>query len=254
MTLRAIRVQIRSGPVLHAARRIIGGRERRQRSQLRIIHFRREQSCVVPCTKLIVRHPGGVGECAVHLARLHAEYSAGLRIVAGQTIRPARVVPCLSTHLSRRRLYRDLFGPARLEQIRVAVVRPPFVNDAVHAAGAVAYQQSRLEPPFDGGIGRLGGQFKGLDEYRAPRKSPISGGRILDLPVRNRDPPRLGGPIGPERHDDIVGNQPAGGDKVARIAEGARLRKQRRNLAARQVRQPQVRLRSNPRGKAVRGT
>ena len=140
VALRAICVQIRSGPVLQASRCIVRGRERRQLRELRLAHFGREHFQMVPGTNLIVRHSRRVGECAVHLPRLDAEHPAGICVVAFQAIRPARVVPCLIENSSRRRFDRNRFGFAGAQQIRVAAVRPPLVNDAVHSAGAVAYQ------------------------------------------------------------------------------------------------------------------
>ena len=250
VALRAIRVQIRSRPILHAAHQIVSGRERRNIRKVGIVQYRREQPKMIPRAQLVLRHPRGVGERAVHLARLYAEYAAGIRVMANETILAARVVPRLAD-FSRRRLDGDLFGPARGEQIRVAVIRPPFVNGAVHATRAVAHQQACFEPVFGAGIGRVGRQLEGLDEHRASRKGPFSGRRKSYLAVREGNPSRLRGAIGPKSHHEVVRNQPLSGNEAARVAEGTRLRQLRRNLAAGQMRHAQVGGRCNPRRRAM---
>ncbi len=158
--------------------------------------------------ELVGADAGRVGHGPVQLPRLGAQHSAGVRVVAGQAVFPAGVVPGLLARTAILGADRDVFGQARGEQVGVRIVRAPLIGHAIHAALIVPHQQPRLQPPCDRGVGVIRGQLKGLYEYRAGRKSPFSVRCKTDLgTLGDRQVAALGRPVGPEGDDEIVGNE-----------------------------------------------
>ncbi len=151
-------------------------------------------------------------------------------IVAGQAVFPAGGVPGLLADRAVPAADRNLFGQGgRRQQIRVGVVRPPLVDHSIHAAPVVANQEPSLQPPLDLRMRLVRGQLEGLHHDRAGGKGPFAIRLEADLrALRDRHVPRLDCAVGPEGHDEIVGDEPRAGDQVGSIGEGPRLGQQRR--------------------------
>src|ERR1700685_1890199 len=126
--------------------------------------------------------------------------------MASQAILGAWVIPGLRTH-ARGGLDRDVLLDASGQEIRIAVVRPPLVSDAIHSAMTITHQQTGFETAFDGGIGVVDRQIEVLYKHSAVRKAPLPRRRESDFSRRHRYPARLGRAIGPEGHDEFVGYQ-----------------------------------------------
>ena len=114
-------------------------------AQLFILECGREQAQMIPSAQLVVGDAGRIGEGSIQLPCLDAEHAARARGMAGEAILPAGVVPGLLMDFTGGGLDLDFLGRAGAEQIRIAAVRPPFVDHAVHAALRVAHQQPRFQ-------------------------------------------------------------------------------------------------------------
>src|SRR5580658_3465086 len=124
--------------------------------------------------------------------------------MASQAILGARVIPGLRTR-ARGGLDHDVLLDASGQEIRIAVVRPPLISDAIHAAMAIAHQQAGFETAFDGGIHVVDRQTEVLYKDGPVRKAPLPGRREFDFPWRHRYPARLSRAIGPKGRDEFVG-------------------------------------------------
>ena len=161
--------------------------------------------------------------------------------MAGQAVFPARVVPGLFDDIAGRRLDGNGFGLLRVQQVSVAVVRPPLVDDAVHAALAVAHQEPRFQAARRRRDCPNRPAARRSSRKRCPPGSAIRRRRKPDLAFRNGDPPGLVRAIGPESDGEIVRKKPGTRDQLRGVGEGAGLGEQRGHLAGRERRHPQVR-------------
>src|SRR5580700_9396972 len=145
VALSTVGIQIGTRAILETAAGVVGGRKLGEARDLGLPDSGREEPEMIPGAQLVVPDSGGVREVAVHLSRLYSEHAACFCRVAGETVSAARVVPTLRAHRSRRRPDRDILSQARREEIRVAAVGAPLVDDAVHTARTVAHEQACLQ-------------------------------------------------------------------------------------------------------------
>ncbi len=129
---------------------------------------------MTPGSQLIIGNAGrGIGDFTIHLPRLYAENPACGWGMAGQAVLPARVIPRLRARTGGG-LDRDVLFDGAAQQVRIAVVRPPFIRDAVDSALLIADQQTRFETARDIGVGIVNGQLKVFHKDRTVRERPFT--------------------------------------------------------------------------------
>ncbi len=223
MAVRAVGIQIGPRSVLDGARVVIQHRQAGQAGQLGFIQLGSEQPKVIPRPQLIVRDAGSVGDVPIHLAGLQAEHAASLRVVALQAILAAGVVPGLHSCPTRCRTNGNLLGQTRAQQVRVAVVRPPLIDHAVDSARVISHEQARLEPALHVGMGFVDRELERFDEHDAVGKRPLAGRGEADLLLRHGNPANLVRAIGPERHTNLIRDQPVARRQCPSVLERAGL-------------------------------
>src|SRR5690348_10877129 len=97
-------------------------------------------------------------------------------VVTLEAILATGVVPRLCACFPGCRLDRNVLGEAGAQQLGVAVVWSPFVNDPVDATAAVTNQQPRFQAAFHVRMSLINGQLEGLDEHGPGGKNPVAGG------------------------------------------------------------------------------
>ena len=121
---------------------------------------------------MVVRDTGrGISLVAVQLPRIDSKHIVRHRRVTGQAVRRTRIIPGLRGH-ARRVGDRNVFRQTAREQIRVAVVRPPFVSHAINRAVDVAHKEPGFQTMQNIGVGRIGVELKSFDKHRAGWKQP----------------------------------------------------------------------------------
>ncbi len=167
-------------------------------------------------------------------------------VVTLQAFGPARVVPHLRLRRTGRGMNRERLFETGAEQVGVAVVGAPFVDDSVYPSRVVADEEARFQPTLHVGVGLVHRHLECLDEHGAGRPRPFSGGREADLSLGHGNPAQFACAVRPEGHADVVRHEPVGGHQVAHVLEGPCLRQMSRNRPARVVGHLQERLGHDP--------
>ena len=153
---------------------VIRASERRQVLEMKLVEIGIEQAKMNPRAQFVIRSTGWIDKFAIQLTCLHAENQAGVRGVASETILAAWIIPCLRSDTGGSP-DENRFGQVGGQKIGVAVVRTPFVSDAVNAPGVVADEKSSFEAAFRAGMGFVDGQFEGFYENSAGGEIPFAG-------------------------------------------------------------------------------
>ena len=106
------------------------------------------------------------------MAGVEPEHVIGHGRVAGETVRLAGIIPGLRGDAAAIG-DQDIFCETAGEQIGVAVIRPPFVSDAIGRAIDVADKHARFEAAQDSGVRGVGVELEGLHEHGSGRESPV---------------------------------------------------------------------------------
>ena len=185
-----------------------------------------ENSEMAERVKLVGGDAVGIFKTAVELACLDSQHAAGRGRVAGETILSSGIKPVLRARAGGGFDWHRL-GESGRDQVRVAVVRAPFVARAVNVAVRVAHEDARFEPAQDFRIRVVHRQFKMFHEHRAGGKCPFAvRGKTDDGVCGNREPAGLHRAIRPQRRIDGVRNQKIRRLQICEVGEHAGFREQ----------------------------
>src|SRR5690242_4999416 len=99
---------------------------------------------MIPGAKFVVVHAGWISQVAIQLTGLYAEHAASQPGMAGPAIFAAWIVPLLSSRAARGS-DGNRFEKVGAEQVRIGVIRPPFISHTIHGPLAVADYESRFK-------------------------------------------------------------------------------------------------------------
>jgi len=241
MTLHAVGFQVRARPFFERGAQI------GERGELEIIGDAGfvdggiKQTKIIQRAELVVGHAGGgIIQRAVQLARVDAEHIIRDGRVTCQTIRRTRINPNLGADASGVG-DENGFVQSAGQQIGIAVVRAPFVSDAIDAAVDVAHEQTGFKAARrDGGVGFVHDEIKVFHEDGAGGKRPIVIRGEIDLFVRRDEPAvirqckvaRFQRCVRPQRGVRAVRNDAARGRARGGVGKHAAAGKQRGQRAA----------------------
>src|SRR4051812_23397655 len=117
---------------------------------------------MIPGAELVIGGTAtGICEITVLLTRLDSQNIIGIRLVTGEAVLAARIVPRLCP-CSAGGVNDDVFCKAACEKVSIAIIGAPFIGNPINRTIGIPDQQASFETLTQGGIILIGGQFKML--------------------------------------------------------------------------------------------
>ena len=231
----AVQVEVGPGPVLQAGGGIVDRSVRQKVRGIGVGDVLVQYAQVAQGDQLVSRLPSryvaGIVVVVVEVARPWPQRALGGLVVAVQAFvrggvapvhRPA--APAIGGHG-----YGCAIARAHVYQVRVALVRPPFIGEVVELPVAAHYGEAGLHLSRYRGVPVVHGIVEVLDDHRAYGELPYAVLRklyafrrgIVGTVVGYGHPAPLVGTVGPEGIYHVVGHEAVGDRQVPQVRKGA---------------------------------